>query len=47
MDTLSAYADSASDRQLDTSSKLTNIVDQSDPIMTVIKVVKLYVFVLC
>ena len=31
MDTLSAYGDSASDRQMDASSKLTNIVDQSDP----------------
>ena len=31
VDTLSAYADSASDRQMDASSKLTNIVDQSDP----------------
>ena len=31
MDTLSAYADSASDRQMDTSSKLTNIADQRDP----------------
>ena len=31
VDTLSAYADSASDRQMDVSSKLTNIVDQSDP----------------
>ena len=30
MDTLSAYGDSASDRQMDASSKLTNIVDQSD-----------------
>ena len=47
MDTLSAYGDSASDRQMDVSSKLINIVDQRDPIMTVIKVVKVYVFVLC
>ena len=31
MDTLSAYGDSASDRQMDASSKLTNTVDQSDP----------------
>ena len=31
VDTLSAYGDSASDRQMDASSKLTNIVDQSDP----------------
>ena len=31
VDTLSAYADSASDRQMDVSSKLTNSVDQSDP----------------
>ena len=33
MDTLSAYiyGDSASDRQMDASSKLTNIVDQSEP----------------
>ena len=33
MDTLSAYGDSASDRQMDASSKLTNnfIVDQGDP----------------
>ena len=30
VDTLSAYGDSASDRQMDASSKLTNIVDQSD-----------------
>ena len=47
MDTLSEYGDYASDRQMDASSKLTNSVDQSDPVMTVIKVVKLYVFVLC
>ena len=44
VDTLSAYGDSASDRQMDASSMLTNIVDQSDPVMTVIKIVKLYVF---
>ena len=44
VDTLSAYGDSASDRQMDASSKLTNIVDQS---VTVIKVAKVYVFVLC
>ena len=31
MDTLSAYGESTSDRQMDASSKLTNIVDQSDP----------------
>ena len=31
VDTLSAYGDSASDRQMDTSSKLTNIVDKNDP----------------
>ena len=32
VDTLSAYGDSASDRQMDAdSSKLINIVDQSDP----------------
>ena len=31
MDTLSAYGESISDRQMDASSKLTNIVDQSDP----------------
>ena len=31
VDTLSAYGDSASDRQMDASSKLTDIVDQSDP----------------
>ena len=31
VDTLSAYGDSASDRQMDASSKLTNIVDQSYP----------------
>ena len=31
VDTVSAYGDSASDRQMDASSKLTNIVDQSDP----------------
>ena len=33
MDTLSAYGDSASDRQINASSycKLTNIVGQSDP----------------
>ncbi len=30
-DTLSAYGHSASDRQMDVSSRLTNIVDQSDP----------------
>ena len=46
-DTLSTYGDSASDRKMDVSSKLSNIVDQSDPIMTVIKIVKLYVFVFC
>ena len=46
VDTLSAYADSASDRQMDVSSKLTNIVDQSDPHDDCYKVVKLYVFVL-
>ncbi len=28
---MSAYGDSTSDRQMDASSKLTNIVDQSDP----------------
>ena len=31
VDSVSAYADYASDRQMDISSKLTNIVDQSDP----------------
>ena len=31
VDTLSAYADSTSDRQMDASSKPTNTVDQSDP----------------
>ena len=30
MDTLSAYGDSASERQMDASSKLTNIVDKSE-----------------
>ena len=34
------YADSAGDRQMDASSKLTNIVDQSDP-LPFMKVVKL------
>ena len=31
MDTLSAYGDSTSDRQMDVSSRLTNIVDHSEP----------------
>ncbi len=49
-DTLSAYGDSASDRQMDASSNLSNIVDQSDPHHDYYKdceIVKLYVFVFC
>ena len=51
MDTSSAYSGSASessDRQIVEISKLTKVVDQSEPIPAhfVIKVLKLYLFVL-
>ena len=36
METSSAYGGSASDRQMVEISNLTKVVDQSDPIMTVI-----------
>ena len=36
METLSAYGGSVSDRQMVEISNLTKVVDQSDPIMTVL-----------
>ena len=48
MDSSSAYNGSASDRQIVEISKLTKVVDQSEPIPAhcIIKVLKLYLFVL-